>query len=49
MNGFNCDRVVLNYSETKNVQNESMIATRGKLKGAKAADTVFLKRNRTIT
>ena len=49
MNGINCDRVVLNYSKTKNVQNENMIATRGKLKGAKAADTVFLKRNRIIT
>ena len=49
MNGMNCDRVLLNYSKTKNVQNENMIATRGKLKGAKAADTAFLNRNRIIT
>ena len=49
MNGINCDLVVLNYSKSKNVQNENMISTRGKLKGAKAADTAFLNRNRIIT
>ena len=47
MNGINCDLVVLNYSKSKNVQNENKISTRGKLKGAKAADTAFL--NRIIT
>ena len=49
MNGINSDRVVLDYSKTKNIQNENMISTRGKLKGAKAADTVFLNRTRIIT